>query len=452
MSIFRVYDVRGIYGEDLTDEIMEKIGKAIGTFMIRQNIGKELILGKDIRKSSSNLSKAFIRGVLSTGTNVTDIGTSNVGLALFSGWKLKKDVISYITASHNPPEWNGIKFFDKNCIGFFSEQNEEIGKIVENEDFEKAEEVGKLKQADLKQEYIEQIKSFFNFEKNIKIVLDCGNGSTSLLAPKIFKSLKNIDLHVIFDNVDPMFGGRGADIKKENLQKLSNTVIERNADAGLAFDGDGDRVGVVDNKGDIVNTDQIAVIIGKDLLEKNKGKIISNIECSMIIEDFLEPLGGDVIRVPVGHTYIVQMAQKNNALFGSEFSGHYIIPSYFPFDDAIIAALKIVEILSKSNKRLSEIVESVPQYPQERVNLECSDKIKFKVVNELKKELSEKFDNVNTMDGVRVDFENGWILIRPSNTTPTIRLTVEAVDKNELEKIKSEFFKEIKSKIERLNN
>jgi len=448
MSIFRAYDIRGIYGKDLTDGVMEKIGKALGTLMIRRNLGNELFLGNDIRKSSPNLLKAFIKGITSEGINVTSVGTTSLGLTFFSGWKLKKDVTAYISASHNPPEWNGIKFYDKNCIGFFKEANEEIGRIAEKEDFENVKNIGKVEEANLKEEYKEFLKSSFKFNRPLKVIIDCGNGSTSLVAPDIFKSLENIDAELIFCNTDPNFSDRGADVKRENLQKLRNKVLEKNADIGIAFDGDGDRIGVIDDKGNFVTSEQLAIIISKSLLAEKKGNIIANIECSMILEKILTPLGGKIIRVPVGHTFLVQGVQKHSALLGVEFAQHMVIPSYAPFDDAIIPALKIIEILSNDDKKLSEITSSIPIYPQERINLDCPDELKFKVVENLEKEFLKKFDKVNTIDGLRVYFENGWVLIRVSNTVPTIRMTVEAMDKNELEKIKSEFLEILRKTIE----
>jgi phosphomannomutase/phosphoglucomutase len=386
------------------------------------------------------LSKAFIEGATPIGMDVTDVGTTSFGVTLFSGWNLKKDVTAYITASHNPPEWNGIKFYDKDCVGFFEEANLEIGRIALKEDFEKIKtEKGRVDSLGYTEKYKQYLTKVFDFKKPLKVVVDCGNGSTSLSAPHVFNSFRNLEAKMIFHNVDPMFSDRGADVEEENLQKLRNMVIEENADMGIAFDGDGDRLAIVDDKGNILNGNQILILLGKDLLAKQKGTVITNVEGSMTIEEVLGPLGGNIIRIPVGHTFMMQNARKYNAILGAESSKHYVIPSYFPFDDAFIPSLKIIEMLSNTDKKMSELAGLIPTYSEKRFNVECSDKTKFKVMENLKNKLSQKYDKVSVLDGIRIDFENGWALIRASNTVPLIRLTVEALDDKALDDIKSNF-------------
>jgi phosphomannomutase len=215
-------------------------------------------------------------------------------------------------------------------------------------------------------------------------------------------------------------------------------------------------LGVVDENGNLVEPDRIMVLIGRKLLEHARtsgtdgGDVIVNVESSMIIEKMLEPCGGNVLRIPVGHTFMGQNVIQHNAIFGGEPSCHYIIPSYLPFDDAVVASLKLIEILSKSNRTLSELVSDIPVYPKERIAVDCEDDKKFKVIDNLKKGIAERYDKVNTMDGVRIDLPTGWALIRASNTSPIIRLTIEATDDLELHKIKQEFLAELNSEIERV--
>jgi phosphomannomutase/phosphoglucomutase len=452
-SIFRAYDIRGVYGKTLDEKIMRRIGAAVGTMMVRRGLGNEVLVGNDIRASSPNLSKAFIDGVTSMGANVTNVGTTSFGVALFSGWRLESDITVYITASHNPPEWNGVKFFDKQLVGLFEEDNKEIGRIVIENDFEptkKGDKRGKVRRRDVSENYKAYLKKMFAFARPIKVIVDCGNGSTSMVAPEFFLSLPNLDADVIFHKADPAFPERGADVKKENMERLGRAVVEKGADIGVAFDGDGDRLGVVNERGEFVEPDRVMIVLGKKLLENGGGDIVVNVESSMIIEKILEPFGGNILRIPVGHTFMGQNVIEHNAVFGGEPSAHYVIPSYLPFDDAVTSSLKIIEILSHTNQTLSELVSEIPVYPKDRIAVDCDDNKKFNVVENLKLRLSDRYDKVNTLDGVRIDLPEGWALIRASNTSPKIRLTVEATDEVELERIKSEFLVELNSEIERI--
>ena len=452
-TIFRAYDIRGVYGKTIDEEVMRGIGRAVGTIMLRRGMGSEILIGNDIRASSPALSAAFVEGVRLMGVNVTDVGTASFGAAVFAGWKKKFDITAYVTASHNPPEWNGIKFFDKSGVGFFEEVNMEIGRIVMENDFEKpAAAAGILSKADAKPEYLGHLKSIFVFKKPLKAVIDCGNGSTSLVARTVFAMFPQIDADIIFDDVDPMFPARGADIEKENVQKLRERVVATGADIGVAFDGDGDRVNVVDDRGDIVTMDQLLTMIGEDMLKGKNGRhVVANVECSMLLEKLLAPMGAKVVRVPVGHTFMMQAAQKYDAVLGGESSYHCVIPSYMPFDDAMVAALKVIEVLSNRDEKLSAIVAMMPVFTKERVNINCPDGTKFKVLGRLKDKFAANFEEsrLNTMDGVRVEMDDGWALIRCSNTSPMIRVTVEAVDAAALERIKSEFIGYLNEEIAR---
>ncbi|MCX6820604.1 MAG: phosphomannomutase/phosphoglucomutase [Candidatus Aenigmarchaeota archaeon] len=450
-TIFRAYDIRGVYGKTIDEDVMRDIGRAVGTIMLRRVMGRELLIGNDIRASSLVLSEAFVEGVRSMGVNVTDVGTASFGAAIFAGWKGKFDITAYVTASHNPPEWNGVKFFDKSGVGFFEEVNIEVGRILIDNDFEKpAMAAGRLSKADAKPAYLGHVKSVFAFSKPLKAVVDCGNGSTSLVARAVFSMFPQIDADIIFDDVDPMFPARGADIEKENMQKLREHVVATGADIGVAFDGDGDRVNVVDDKGNIVTMDQLLTMIGEDMLKGTAGgHVIANVECSMLLEKLLAPMGAKVVRVPVGHTFMMQAAQKYDAVLGGESSYHCVIPSYMPFDDAMVAALKVMEVLSKRNERLSDIVARMPVFTKERININCPDGAKFQVLERLKEKFATSFGDgrLNTMDGVRVNMDDGWALIRCSNTSPMVRLTVEATDAAAFERIKSEFLGHLNGEI-----
>ncbi|MCK5289913.1 MAG: hypothetical protein KAJ56_03125, partial [Candidatus Aenigmarchaeota archaeon] len=273
------------------------------------------------------------------------------------------------------------------------------------------------------------------------------NGSTCLSAPKVFSSVNNIDETVIFGDVDPAFSGRGADVEVKNLEKMRDKVLEVGSSFGAAFDGDGDRVGIVDDKGRILNSDQIAFVLAKDIFSGKKGTMIINVECSMAIERQLGSLGIEILRIPVGHTFMMQKAKEKGALLGEENAMHFVMPKYFPFDDAIVVPLKIAEILSKTGRKLSDIVDEFPIFPKKRVSVDCPDDVKFGVIERLKEKFSEQYETVNTLDGVRVDFDDGWVLVRASNTTPIIRITSEAVDEKTRDGFLNKYVKIVEDEI-----
>lgn len=445
--IFRAYDIRGIYNKDLKIETMVKIGMGLGTAM-KKHSEKKIIVGNDIRTSSPLFSNALIAGLLATGAKVTNCGTSSFGVTLFAGWRLKKDVSAYITASHLPPEWNGLKLYNGEGEGYSEKQIYEIKDIVLANDYKKDEwnKLNEVQSVDYKNEYIEFMAKNFHLERKMKTVLDCGNGSACLVAPEVFKSI-GIETIELYCDVDPFFSNRESEPTKENLQTLSKLVVENNADFGVAFDGDGDRGVIVDDKGRILSADPVGIIIGKEIFSNRNGVTVANVESSMAVEKELEPIGVRVDRIPVGHTFLTREAKKRGALLGIERSGHMIMPEYFLFDDAMLIPLKIAEILSKSEKTMSEFVDEIPIFPKETYNFKCDDNKKFQVIKELQKKLSEEYEKVNIMDGVRVDLDNGWGLIRASNTSPIIRITVEGDSKGSLKDLSLLFKNALKEKL-----
>ncbi|MCG3220692.1 MAG: phosphomannomutase/phosphoglucomutase [Candidatus Heimdallarchaeota archaeon] len=449
--IFRAYDIRGLYKKDLTPDIMYKIGLSVGTYVNRILEGESVVVGNDIRQSSIPLAYSFISGVLASGINVTYVGTTAFGQTLFAGWELGGDTIAFITASHLPPEWNGIKFYHKEGVGYSEEELMEIRDLaIQNDyDFKEWGEVGKTKDHDITTEY----KDFFNqrikFKKEIKVAVDCGGGSTTLSVPDVFSSL-GLTTFCVFCEPDPTFSGRPSDPKPKNLSRLVKEVLTNDCDFGVAFDGDGDRAVIVDNKGKILSADETGIIIGKYGLAQKSGTIIVNVECSKAVKEQLEPLGFNVKQIPVGHTFLTIEAKIENSPLGIESSGHIIIPEFFLFDDAIVTPLKIVEILDNQDEKLSDLVNKIPTYPILKEEILCEDEIKFEVVDELKTKLSEEYSNINLLDGVRVNLEEGWILIRPSNTSPLIRMTIEADNDEIISKFKTIFREKVQKIIEKM--
>jgi len=425
--IFRAYDIRGLYNKDISPDVFYKIGLAAGTYVKHTMQGTHICVGGDIRQSSQSLAHAFIAGVTAIGVHVSYTGTTSFGQTLFTGGTLKSDLIAFVTASHLPPEWNGVKFYYGDGVGFPEEHLMKIRDLVLQDSFSLAswDHIGQMTPRDATTEYKKFFVSRFHFKKKLTVALDCGGASMTLSAPEIFTSL---GFHVIpvYCDPDPTFSKRPSDPKPKNLTTLVETIQKHTCDFGVAFDGDGDRSVIVDNTGQILSADQTGIIIGTYGLKKNTGTIIANVECSKSVKEQLEPLGYNVKQIQVGHTFLTLEAKQTQALLGIESSGHLILPEYFLFDDALVVPLKIAQILDKVNRPLHDLVLETPSYPTKKEEIECADDIKFDVIRNLQQELSKEYEQVNTMDGVRVDFKDGWVLVRASNTSPIIRLTTEA--------------------------
>jgi len=424
---FRAYDIRGLYKTDVTPDLFYKIGVAAGTFTKKHLRGTSLTVGNDIRQSSPALTYAFISGVAATGVHVTFAGTTAFGQTLFKGGELKQDLIAYVTASHLPPEWNGIKFYYGDGIGLMEKDLNQIrDNVLQNSgtlaDWKK---IGTITTVDAASNYKKFLTKKFHFKKKIRVALDCGGGSMTLSAPDLFTAV-GLDMVPVFCEPDPLFSKRPSDPKPKNLTVLVDTVKEKNCMFGVAFDGDGDRAVIVDNTGKVLSADETGILIGKHGLSPKKGTVIVNVECSKAVPEQLTPLGYRVKQIQVGHTYLTLEAKQEHAVLGIESSGHLIIPEYFLFDDAMIIPLKIAEIVEHTGKQLHELVSQIPMYPRHKEEIDCADQIKFQVIEKLKQEFIRDYKKVNTLDGVRVDLDQGWVLIRASNTSPILRLTVEA--------------------------
>jgi phosphomannomutase len=433
-EIFRAYDIRGIYGTQLTEKIARGVGNVVHNF-----VDGSIVLGRDNRISSPAVHKAFLEGALEAGLKVTDVGVVPNGVASFAGWVAQKP-IAYITASHLDPEWNGIKLFHENGVGFSEEENSRIGELVLKEKFVRRQ-GGGVTALDMIDEYkkyliskIVKIKS----ARKLDVVLDCGNGTAGLVSPSLFAEA-GFDVRTINEGPDGKFPNRKPDIKPEVLSEIKKEA--RSADLGIAYDGDADRMVLVDDLGRILEPEQTAALILKGLGE---GQVVANVECSRSIDSVAHA----VHRIQVGHSYLVKYSLQRGAMLGFERSGHFIIPSLIPRDDAIAVSLFAASVLATQDKKLSEIVNTIPTYPCKRVNFSCPDKIKFDVIARITSRLKRKY-KVNDLDGVRIDMPAGWALIRASNTSPNIRLTCEANTEQEMQKLLQKFGTIIQEEIER---
>ncbi|MCS7120963.1 MAG: phosphomannomutase/phosphoglucomutase [Nitrososphaerota archaeon] len=433
--IFRAYDIRGVYGVELTEEIVERIGRALSSYLSDE--GKTVLLGRDVRLSSKPLSDAVARGMLSGGLNVEDIGLVTTPILYFSSVHHRKNAGVMVTASHNPPEWNGLKIWTENGFVTMGKGMEELKELVLNGRFEMARTRGKLKfNPNVLKDYEEYVAGKISIEKRLKVVVDPGNGSASLLTPRVFEKV-GLEAIAINNVPDGSFPAHPPLPSMETLSYARSLVIESEADFGVGFDGDGDRALFIDDRGRIVPSAAIFITLAEHYLERHKGaSIVYEVSAPMCIEETIRNKGGKPVVSRVGHTFIVERMLEEKAPFGGEMSGHYYFMDLYGFDDAVYASLKVAEILSERRENLSKIVDSLPKYPSTpSINFYCPDEKKFRVVDELAEEFKSEGFTVILLDGVKVIEDDGWFLVRASNTEPIIRLTVEARNEEALRRL-----------------
>lgn len=432
-SIFRAYDIRGVYGETLTEDVATVIGAAFSVFVGKNNA---VVVGRDVRLSGEQLKNALVSGLISN-CNVADVGVVPTPVLYFAVNHLKKDAGVMVTASHNPPKWNGFKLFKRGVCLSSGEiaQIKEIAKTVNPKSL--GVKTGKIVKYDgILQDYMNFALKKVKVEKRLKVVADTANGVCGLLVSPLFKQL-NCDVKVLNEKPDGNFPAHLPEPKEETLAELKREVVNGKADFGVGYDGDGDRAVFVDDKGRVISGDLTLMIFAKHALQKSKGgKIICDLSCSMAVEEFVKKHGGTSIIERIGHTFIMNRMIKEKALVGGETSGHFYFSECGGMDDAVFASLRMAEILSKSEVSLSEIVDSLPKYPafHER-NFECPDHLKFAVIEKLKVKFKDYGLNFLDIDGVKLLYEDGWVLLRPSNTEPLIRVSAEAKTEKKLDEL-----------------
>jgi len=445
-SIFRAYDIRGIFGKQLTEDVASTIGAAFGAFLGRN---KDVVVGRDVRLSGETLRNALVSG-LAFNCDVTDVGVVPTPLIYFAINHLKKDAGVMITASHNPPEWNGFKLFkQKGCI-----YGDEMAKIKELARTSNLKKLGKRNGKVVKYERIfEDYTSFvldkIDMQKKLKIVADTANGVCGLLAPSLFRRL-GCNIITLNEKPNGRFPAHLPEPKEETLGELKREVVRAKADFGVGYDGDGDRAVFVDDKGRTISGDLALMIFAEDALKRRGGgKIVYELGCSMAVEEFIKERYGIPIVERIGHVFIMDKMVSENALVGGETSSHFYFLECHGMDDAIFASLKMAEILSKRDEKLSEIVDSLPKYPSihER-NFECPDQIKFEVIKKLGAKFRDYGLKFLDVDGVKLLDRDGWVLLRPSNTEPLIRVSAEAKTEEKLEALYQFAVEELKKVME----
>ena len=435
-NIFREYDIRGNADKELTDETVNLIGRAYASWLIRNDVTSGITVGGDARLSTGRIKNALIEGVLSTGLDVVDVGLVTTPMLYWSLIRFGFDGGVMITGSHNPPEMNGLKLcFEHGTL--YGEDVRNMRVIAEAGNFETGK--GRLTHADINDEYVKMLVSKFTlpFKRKFKIVCDSGNGAAGITARKYFEGL-GCDVISLFDEPDGHFPNHHPDPqKRENLTALIERVLSEGADVGFAFDGDADRIGVVDDKGNVIFGDRLMSLYWKDILGTHKGAdVIVEPKCSMVLPETAEKFGGHVLFWKSGHSLIKAKMREIGALFAGEYSGHmFFADEFFGHDDAFYAAGRLLRIMSDRHESLSRLMLSIPVYPStEEIRIPCDDDTKFPIAERIA-EKAKREHECSTIDGVRIMYPDGWGLIRASNTQPVVVVRCEGRTKEALEAI-----------------
>lgn len=440
-EIFRSYDIRGIVGQDIDGDVAEKLGKSFGSYVQELN-ENTVIVGNDNRESSDMLSKRLIKGLTESGVNVINIGLATTPMVYYARKLFDIGPAIQITASHNPGEYNGFKMcIKKEEESIYGDKIQEIREYTEKENFKSG--FGKVTEENILDRYIDQIAEKVKLgNRKLKVVVDAGNGTASIVAEKLLKKL-GTEVVPLYCELDPRFPNHHPDPSvPENLKDLSQKVIEEKADIGIGYDGDGDRIGVVDENGNMIFGDLYMLIIWRDIIKKFPGSpALVEVKCSQSLWDELEKIGAKPEFIRTGNPYIKAAMRAKNVPFSGEMSGHiFFRDEYYGFDDAAYAAARILRILSNTEKKTSELLEGINKYiATPEITKKVEDSTKFKTIEKAVNYFKQKGYNVIDVDGARVVFENGWGLIRASNTSPKITIRYEAKNEEELAKIQEKF-------------
>lgn len=438
--MFREYDIRGIYGEDIDEEISYLIGRAFASKLTKLGLNKT-VLAHDNRLSSPVIKENLLKGLIDSGITVYDLGLASTPMCYFATNYYNVNTSMMITASHNPKEYNGFKFSYNGIHNAFGDQVREIYDIIERKDFVDGQ--GKVIPKDIRSEYIKLLTSNIKLGKRkIKVVYDCGNGTTSIIADDIFKQL-NVEAIPLYNISDGSFPNHHPDpCVEENNRDLKEIVIKNKADLGVGFDGDGDRVGVIDEKGNMIDIDKYMIIMWRYLYDKvNKKEGFFDVKCTKALEDELIKLGVKPVETRTGNSYTRKISHDGNYPLGGELSGHVYYRDKFPgYDDGIYAGLRIVERLSHTNEKLSELLNGINKYySTKELKIQVEDTEKFKIIDKVKEYAINKNYNIVTLDGVKVKFNDGFALVRASNTGPNITMRYEGNTRLRLKEIEDEF-------------
>ena len=433
-SMFREYDIRGVVELDFPNDVVESLGKAFGTYISRQK-GNIISVSGDIRETSPILKTNFINGILSTGVNVIDTGMLPTPVNYYSMYHLNTDAAVQITGSHNPNEFNGFKF---SCMNesFYGEKIQLLKNMILNKDFLTGN--GSLKKQDIINDYIEMLCSKITINKKLKVIIDSGNACACITVPQTLKKL-GVEVEELYCNVDSSFPNHHPDPTVDsNLKDIISIMKEKDFDLGMAFDGDADRIVVIDENGEIIRSDNLLCLFLPEVITSTNKKIIFDVKCSEALERMIAKNGGEPLMWKTGHSLIKDKMKTENAKFAGEMSGHiFFADDYYGYDDALYVGLRLLQILSNTNNTLSQLTSEIPKYystPEMRIDCKNDDE-KFNITKKAVQYFTENYDCI-TIDGVRIKFKNGWGLVRSSNTQPVIVCRFEATSQSELAQMK----------------
>ena len=438
--IFRQYDIRGIVGEDLDPEVTEAVGRAFGSRVRRDanSSSPTVAVGCDNRTTSPALAEGLISGIRSAGVDVFDVGTVPTPVLYWSEVKLGTDAGVQITGSHNPPEWNGIKM-TYGGSSLYGDAIQDLLHSIQASNFTSGS--GGYERLTVLDRYVDDIAARFSLDQPMRVAVDCGNGTGSILAVRLLEAI-GVEVTPLFCESDPTFPNHHPDpTVDENLIDLIRTIESGDHDLGVAFDGDADRIGAIDDQGKIIRGDILLLLFGLDLLKKRGPgqKLIFDVKCSQVLSELFKEAGGEPIMWQTGHSLIKKKMRETGALLAGELSGHIMIADdYLGFDDALYNACRLIEIISHSGRTLSEMISDFPEYSSTpEIRIDVTEDQKWAVVSEAEAYFKEKYDVIG-VDGVRILFGDGWALLRASNTQPAIVARFEARSESRLLEIRTE--------------
>jgi phosphomannomutase/phosphoglucomutase len=439
-SIFRENDIRGTYPEELNELVIKEIAKGIAKKCFQEDISS-IVVARDGRLSGESLLTTFCNTIAQYGINVNNIGLATSPMLYFAAKKENSKSGVMITGSHNPKNYNGIKM----VINDNSVSGSEILSLIKNDETLNDSSAGNIIYSDIKEIYISEILNNIDTDlSELKVVIDSGNGAAGFVAPELFKRM-GCNVIELYSEVDGNFPNHHPDPGKlENLKDIISEVKDKNADIGFAFDGDGDRVGLITNSGDMIFPDKQMMLFSEDILNSEKGSIVFDVKCSNHLSSLILKNGGTPIMAPTGHFHIKTAIKKNNALLGGEMSGHiFFNDKWYGFDDGPYAAVRAAEILAKSNRSIAEIFRDFPEsFSTPELNITVTDENKFEIIDRFMANSNIDGDKI-LIDGLRVNFDDGWGLLRASNTTPKLVLRFEGDTEESMNKIQNEFISEL---------
>lgn len=443
-QIFREYDIRGIYAEEIDEETAYLIGKAYGTKLRELNKNKTVV-AYDNRISSPSLEESLVKGLLETGIDVLRLGLATTPMCYFAANYYNTNASMMITASHNPKEYNGFKFSYNGIHNAYGDSVKEIYEIIEKGIFTEGK--GKEEKVDITKPYIDLILNKLELgSRKIKVVYDCGNGTTSIIADQIFERF-DVESIPLFNESDGNFPNHHPDpCVYDNLTKLKEKVLETHADLGIGYDGDGDRVGFIDELGNMIETDKFMIIMWRHLYDKVENKKgLFDVKCTKALEEELIKLGIKPVEYRTGNSYTRAASAEGDYPLSGELSGHVYFRDKFPgYDDGIYVGMRLIELLSHTDKPLSSLLDGINKYySTEEIKIKVSDEKKFEIIEKIKEYCINKGYNTVTIDGAKAKFVDGFALVRASNTGPNITMRFEATTKERLKEIQDEFTKEL---------